>query len=83
MEGAATRAKACGGATIGSSPELPILGYGVLGATLSGKKQRGTCGRPYLEIIGRGEVATRSRNGELLFLKPGDAIGDAPVVLLL
>jgi hypothetical protein len=47
------------------------------------RKWRGTCGCPYLGIVGRGEVAARSRNGELLFLKPDDVLGDAPVVLRL
>jgi hypothetical protein len=83
MEGAAAQAKACSGATIGSSPEQPILGYGVLGAILSGKKWRGTCECHYLGIVGRGEVVARSRNGELLFLKPGDGVGNASVVLRL
>jgi hypothetical protein len=83
MEGAAARAKACGGATVGSSSEQPVLGYGVLAATLSGGKWRGTSGHAHLGIIGGGEVAAHSRNGELLFLKPGDSIGDAPVVLQL
>jgi hypothetical protein len=83
VEGATTQAKACCDATIGSLPERPILGYGVLGVTLSGGKRRGISGRPHLGSVGREEVATRSRNGELLFLKPGDGVGDAPVVLRL
>jgi hypothetical protein len=50
---------------------------------LSDGKRRGTCRRPYLGIVGRGEVVAHSRNGELLFLKPGDGIGNTPVVLRL
>jgi hypothetical protein len=81
--GAAAWVKACGGSNIGSSPEQPILGNRVLGATLSGGKQRGTCGSPYLGIVGRGEVVAHSHNSELLFLKPGNGVGNALVVLRL
>jgi hypothetical protein len=50
---------------------------------LSGGKWRGTSGRPHLGIVGHGEAASHSRNGELLFLKPSDDVGDGPVVLQL
>jgi hypothetical protein len=83
VEGAAARTKACSGATVGSSLERPILGYGVLGAMLSGEKRRGTSERPHLGIVGCEEVVACSHNSELLFLKPDDGVGDAPVVLRL
>jgi hypothetical protein len=60
------RGRRHGGTTVGSSSELPIFGYGVLGVTLSGRKWRGTGGRPHLGIVGHGEVATCSCDNELL-----------------
>jgi hypothetical protein len=77
VEGAAARAKTCNNATNGSSPERPILGYRVLGVTLSGGKQSGTGGHPHLGIVGHGVVATCSSNDELLRCSSALGVGGA------
>jgi hypothetical protein len=77
VEGAAVQAVACGGAIVGSSPEWPILGYGVLGATLSSGKQRGIGGRPHLGIVGHGGATTCSCDDEFLRCSSAPSVGSA------
>jgi hypothetical protein len=77
VEGVAARAKACSVATVESLLERPILGYGVLGATLSGEKWRGIGGRPHLGTVRCGEAVTCLCDDELLQCSSAPNVGSA------